>query len=108
MNSEGGSVGRVPRRGKGRRTRGGGRVRVRAVEDLGMDARAVENPTVNVGAAVDPRMEQVIETLREIGNVMGRQAQERATVIAEAAKAAAAAPSSGIEPKPSQLKLNRW
>lgn len=35
--------------------------------------------------ARDPRLKDVIQTLHEIGNIMGRQAQEKADVIAEAA-----------------------
>ncbi|XP_056166353.1 uncharacterized protein LOC115665667 [Syzygium oleosum] len=69
-----------------------------------MGFRAVGNPGVNAGAAVDPRMEQVIETLREIGNVMGRQAQERAAVIAEAAGAAAAAAINGNQTQAQQAQ----
>ncbi|XP_056175571.1 uncharacterized protein LOC130140384 [Syzygium oleosum] len=39
--------------------------------------------------ARDPRLDAVIQTLQEIGNLMGRQAQERAANIAQAAAAAA-------------------
>ncbi|XP_030460042.1 uncharacterized protein LOC115680381 [Syzygium oleosum] len=39
----------------------------------------------------DPRLDAVIQTLQEIGNLMGRQAQERAANIAQVAEAAAIA-----------------
>ena len=43
MSSEGRGIGRVPRRNAGRGSRDRGRARARAVEDLGMDARVIEN-----------------------------------------------------------------
>ncbi|XP_030460041.1 uncharacterized protein LOC115680380 [Syzygium oleosum] len=41
--------------------------------------------------ARDPSLDAVIQTLQEIGNMMGRQAQERAANIAQAAEATATA-----------------
>ncbi|XP_048131573.1 uncharacterized protein LOC125314134 [Rhodamnia argentea] len=42
-------------------------------------------------AVEDPRVDGVLRALEEIGNLMGRQAQERAAAVAQAAEAAVAA-----------------
>ncbi|XP_030519178.2 uncharacterized protein LOC115732632 [Rhodamnia argentea] len=44
-----------------------------------------------VPAVEDPRVDGVLRALEEIGNLMGRQAQERAAAVAQAAEAAVAA-----------------
>ncbi|KAI6705446.1 hypothetical protein NL676_008408 [Syzygium grande] len=48
-------VGRVPRRGTGRGSRGGGRARARAVGDLGMGARAAGPRKSNGHSLESPR-----------------------------------------------------
>ncbi|XP_056159550.1 uncharacterized protein LOC115675255 [Syzygium oleosum] len=45
-------------------------------------------PSRQAGAAEDPRVDGVLRALEAIGDLMGRQARERATVVAEAAAAA--------------------
>ncbi|XP_056177407.1 uncharacterized protein LOC130140871 [Syzygium oleosum] len=59
--------------------------------------------------ARDPRMEEVIQTLHEIGNIMGRQAQERAATIAQATEAAATAAVNGnnANQRQAQMAVNR-
>ena len=101
MSNEGRGIGRVPRRGAGRGSRGKGRARARAVGDLrmgvgaienfGVDARAAVNPRVKVRSTEDPRMEAIMRTLERIGDIIERQTHERAALIAQAAKAIAVA-----------------
>ena len=45
--------------------------------------------------ARDPRTEEVIQTLQEIGHIMGRQAKEKAATFAKATEFAAAASMNG-------------
>ncbi|XP_030470119.1 uncharacterized protein LOC115688441 [Syzygium oleosum] len=57
----------------------------------------------------DPRLDAIIQTLQEIGNLMGRQAQERAANIAQAAEAAATAAVNGNQANQGQAQaaMNR-
>ena len=57
--------------------------------------------------ARDPRMEEVMETLREIGHIMGSQAQERAAAHAQAAEAAALAGNGGNQAEQAQPVVAR-
>ena len=80
MSSEGRGVGRVPKRGAGRGSRGKGCARARAVKDLGMGAGTMENVGVDAGVAakpkvevrpvVDPRMEAMMRALERIGDMI--------------------------------------
>ena len=58
--------------------------RRRRMEPLGQSSAAGKE-------ARDPRMEDVVQTLEEIGHFMGRQAKERAVAFARAADFAAVA-----------------
>ncbi|KAI6706598.1 hypothetical protein NL676_009560 [Syzygium grande] len=84
MSSEGRGIGRAPRRGAGRGTRGGGRARVRAVDNIGINVGAAVDPRVDVRPVEDPRMEGVLRVLERIGNVLDRQAQGRDNAAAAA------------------------
>ncbi|XP_030451957.1 uncharacterized protein LOC115673848 [Syzygium oleosum] len=55
--------------------------------------------------ARDPRLDAVIQTLQEIGNLMGRQAQERAANIAQATEAATTAAVNGNQANQGQAQL---
>ncbi|XP_030473584.1 uncharacterized protein LOC115691148 [Syzygium oleosum] len=55
--------------------------------------------------ARDPRMDEVIHTLQEIENLMSKQAQERATNIAQAAEAAATAAINGNQANLGQAQV---
>ncbi|XP_056161223.1 uncharacterized protein LOC115662164 [Syzygium oleosum] len=55
--------------------------------------------------ARDPRLDAVIQTLQEIGNLMGRQAQERAANIAQVAEAAATATVNGNQAHQGQAQV---
>ena len=90
MSGERRGIGRVSKRGTGRGTRGGGRARVRAMDNLGVNVRAAMDPRVDVRPVEDPRMEGVLRVLERIGNMMDRQAQERDHATAQATEAAAA------------------
>ncbi|XP_030470863.1 uncharacterized protein LOC115689034 [Syzygium oleosum] len=69
----------------------------------GMGTRGQSSPMGQ--KARDPRLDEVIRTLQGIGNLMGRQAQERAANIAQAAEAAAAAAINGNQANQGQAQI---
>ena len=80
MSSKGKGIGKVPRRGAGRGTKGGGRARARAIENLRVNVGDAVDPKVDVRPVEDSRMEGVLRVLERIGNVLDRQAQGRGDV----------------------------
>ncbi|XP_056160994.1 uncharacterized protein LOC130135555 [Syzygium oleosum] len=79
---------------------------VRAIENPGVGAGVAVDPIVDVRPVEDPRMEVVMRTLEQIGNLIGQQTQERAATIAQVAEAAVAAAANNNNGNQGQGQMN--